>query len=151
MRVNWRMAKEYQKLLLWTPTGDKDLGGEELERREQNEVWTSLRLRNAELLKLREYRPFTSQIEINWSDLPKQGVIAVSRVIPTKDRGTEFRLLDLNSVPRPRTVGLLVRVTWKLFTNEKEEFEDPVEVDIPNEITLAQLLLDFEGADASQF
>jgi hypothetical protein len=49
MRVNWEMAKEYQKFWLWTRTGVKDLGDEELEGRDPNEVWTSLRHGNSGL------------------------------------------------------------------------------------------------------
>jgi hypothetical protein len=53
MRVNWRMAKECQKFWPWMPTGDRDLGDEELDGRERNEVWTNLRHRNAGQLELR--------------------------------------------------------------------------------------------------
>jgi hypothetical protein len=59
--TNWRMAREFQKFWLWTPTGDKDLGDEELEGRQPNEVWTSLRNRNAGLQELKEYRLFVGK------------------------------------------------------------------------------------------
>jgi hypothetical protein len=38
-RVNWRMEKETQKFWLCTQDGEKDLGNEELEDRDQTEVW----------------------------------------------------------------------------------------------------------------
>jgi hypothetical protein len=49
-------------------------------------------------------------------------------------------LKDIHSTPRPRDVGALIPVRWQLFTNEKEEVAPPVQVLIPNEITLSQLV-----------
>jgi hypothetical protein len=47
---NGRMEKEYQKFWLWTPKGEKDLGDEELEGRQPNEIWAILRTRNLTLM-----------------------------------------------------------------------------------------------------
>jgi hypothetical protein len=137
------MAKEYQKFSPWTPTGDKDLGDEEWDGRPSEKIWQSLGRRNPELRELKEYRLFTDQRELCWKDLPALKVTALPRVIPSDTRGTTVNLTDLNSVPRPRTVGPLVIVAWQQFTSEKEEFEAPVLVDVPNEITLEQLVADY--------
>jgi hypothetical protein len=49
-------------------------------------------------------------------------------------------MLDANAVSKPRIAGSLTRATWQLFTIEKIPYNEPVLVDIPSEITLAQLV-----------
>jgi hypothetical protein len=46
----------------------------------------------------------------------------------------------MNATPRPRTAGPLTRASWQLFTVDKTPVCEPVPVDVPNEITLAQLV-----------
>jgi hypothetical protein len=138
-KVNWGMAKEYQKFWLWTPDGENDLGDKEWDGRSPDEMWLSLSHKNSGLGELRDFRLFDEQRVLFWKDLPALKVTAVPKVIPSRDRGIEVRLMDLNSAPRPRSVGHLVRVTWQLFTRDKKEHGAGIEVDVPNEITLAQL------------
>jgi hypothetical protein len=47
--------------------------------------------------------------------------------------------MDTNGTPRPREVGPMVAVIWQLFTNNHEPIGQPVDAQVPNEITLAQL------------
>jgi hypothetical protein len=96
-RVKWKMGKEYQKFWLWTPAAENDLGDEEWDGRSAEEIWQCMRHRNCNLKELREYLLHTDQREICWKDLPVLKVTAVSRVIPSGDRGVEVRLIDINS------------------------------------------------------
>jgi hypothetical protein len=57
--------------------------------------------------------------------------------------GLKFRVIDINLATPMRTVRPQVRVTWQLFTKDKEAFQEPIEADVPNEISLAQLVANF--------
>jgi hypothetical protein len=64
-KVNWKMAKEYQKFWLWTPDGEKDLADEEWDGRSPDEMWLSLRHKNNGSEELREFRLFEGQRELS--------------------------------------------------------------------------------------
>jgi hypothetical protein len=49
----------------------------------------------------------------------------------------------MNSVPRTRDVGPLTQVSWQLFMNEIEPLEAPEVAQVPNEITLSQLVMSY--------
>jgi hypothetical protein len=51
---NWRMAREYQKFWLWTPTGEEDLGDEEWDGCSAEEMCQSLRRKNCGLAELKD-------------------------------------------------------------------------------------------------
>jgi hypothetical protein len=125
------------------PSGARDLGSEDLDNRTREEVWRSLQLRNPDVRNLGEYRMFCGQREINWSDLPQNEATLVPTVLPTGERGSEFKLVDHTNVPRPRLVGNLVRAAFQVCTMEKTPLDAVVPIDIPNEITLAQLVTYF--------
>jgi hypothetical protein len=142
-RVKWRLEKPAQKFWIWTSAGIKDFGNEDLENRTQEEVWSSLRRRNSFLRRYSEYQLFIGQNEVGWMDLPLVDLTVVLMVIPVGDRGVEFKLLDRNSVPRPREVGHLTRAAFQLFTAERTLIGDETTIDTPNEITLAQLVTSY--------
>jgi hypothetical protein len=70
-------------------------------------------------------------------------MILIPKVVPFVDRGTQFRLVDRNATLQPSSAGPLVHASWQLSTAEKTPVCEPVPVDIPNEITLAQLVSSF--------
>jgi hypothetical protein len=141
--VKWTLEIPSQKFWCWFPSDVRDLGNEDLEGRSREEVWHSFRLRNADLLEFGAYRMFCGQREINWSDLPQNEVTLVPTVISVFERGREFKLIDRLSVPRPRQVGHLTPAAFRVFTMEKTPIDVPAPMDIPNEITLAQLVTYF--------
>jgi hypothetical protein len=63
--------------------------------------------------------------------------------IPVTSRGNEFKIVDHTLVKRPREVGPLTDMSYRIFTIEKTQFSEPVEIFAPNEITLAQLVTYF--------
>jgi hypothetical protein len=63
--------------------------------------------------------------------------------IPVVDRGTEFPIGDHTTVKRLREVGPLTQMSYQIFTIEKTQFKEPVEIFAPNEISLAQLVTYF--------
>jgi hypothetical protein len=132
-----------QKFWCWFPSGARDLGNEDLDDRTREEVWQSLRLRNPDLQDFGAYSMFRGQREINWSDLPQNEVTLVPTVIPVVERGNEFKIVERNQVPQPRGVGHITRAAFQVFTMEKSPVDSPVLIDIPNEITLAQLVAHF--------
>jgi hypothetical protein len=64
-KVNWRMAREYEKFWLWTPTGEENLGDEEGDGRSAEKMWQSLRYKNCGLAELKECRLYTDRREIS--------------------------------------------------------------------------------------
>jgi hypothetical protein len=86
---------------------------------------------------------FCGQKEINWRDLPQNEVTMVPVVIPVGEHGRQFKLLDHSNVPRPRLEGNLTRAAFQVFTMEKTPIDSPTPIDIPDEITLAQLVSHF--------
>jgi hypothetical protein len=121
MRVKWTLDKPWQKFWPWTPADTKDLGDELLEGRDQAEVWTSLDQRNPTLGALEEYQLFAGQREVMWGELPLTGVTVVPELISVPERGTEFRLVEQNSVPKPRMVGPLIRADWEMPTSMPDQ------------------------------
>jgi hypothetical protein len=83
------------------------------------------------------------QDEVNWSNLPVNDLTIVPTVIPVVERGTEFAIVNQNTVRRPREVGRLTVMTYQVFTIEKTPFGEPVQIQAPNELTLAQLVTYF--------
>jgi hypothetical protein len=140
IHVSWRMERPYQKFRMWTTSEEIDLGDEALDGRPPVEMWASLKSRNPDLGKQTDYRMFVWQDEVGWVKLPVPNLVLVPESIPRAERGSVFHLVDLNSAPRPRSVGHLTQVSWQLSTNEQDPFSDPVVVSIPNEITLTQLV-----------
>jgi hypothetical protein len=51
--------------------------------------------------------------------------------------------MDHTIVKRPREVGPLIQMSYQIFTIEKTQFSEPVEIFAPNEISLAQLVTYF--------
>jgi hypothetical protein len=133
VRVSWKMQQAYQKFWLWMPKGEVDLG---------DEMWSSLRIRNTKhgLGEMADYRMCTDHCEILWTEIPALHVVLVPRVMPTPSRGIEVRMMNLNGVPRPREIGPMMEVTWQLITNDHKPLGQPVEIRVPKEITLAQLV-----------
>jgi hypothetical protein len=84
-----------------------------------------------------------SQREIQRSDLPQNDVTLIPTVNPPAERGQSFEIAKKNEVPRPRMVGRLTRAAFQVFTMEKTPVDNPTLIDIPNEITLAQLVTYF--------
>jgi hypothetical protein len=142
--VKWTLEQPSQKFWCWFPSGVRDLGNEDLDGRTREEVWQSLRTRNPGLHEFEAYRLFCGQREVQWSDLPRNDLTLVPTVIPPPaDRGSSFEIVKQNEVPRPRTVGQLIRAAFQVFTMEKTPIDSPTPIDIPNEITLAQLVTYF--------
>jgi hypothetical protein len=92
---------------------------------------------------LDEHRLFVKQDEMNWPNLPVLKLTVVPTVIPVVERGTEFAIVNQNTVLRPREVGRLTVMTCQVFTIEKTPFGEPVQIQAPNEITLTQLVTYF--------
>jgi hypothetical protein len=65
IRIKWALDAQSQKFWCWKPSGIKDLGNEELDGRSKEEIWRSLRRRNADLREFGEYRMFEGQSEVN--------------------------------------------------------------------------------------
>jgi hypothetical protein len=101
LKVKWTLDAPTQKFWCWTPSGVKDFGSEELDGRSREEIWQSLRARNAGLGEFGEYRMFEGQNEVNWSNLPIIDLTLVPTVIPVTERGTEFHIVDHTKVLRP--------------------------------------------------
>jgi hypothetical protein len=72
--------------------------------------------------------------------LPMQDVVIVLIEIPVVSRGRDFKIVDHRSVNRIREVGPMTKMTYQIFTMEKNPIGDPVEIFAPNEISLAQLV-----------
>jgi hypothetical protein len=142
-KVTWTLNKPTQKFWCWRPSGVRDMGEEELENRTREEVWRSLQVRNPDLREIGDYRMYEGQREVNWSDLPIADLTLVPTVIPVVERGTESHIVNQTTVPRPRNVGRLMHMAFQIFTMEKTPVCEPVEIDAPNEITLAQLVAYF--------
>jgi hypothetical protein len=139
-KVSWKMGQAKQVFQLWTTDGVRDIGEEVIQGRSYQEVWQDIRAAHPGLENFEDYQMFIGQDPVQWSDLPRPGVVLVPKVIPQVDRGIQFRLVDANAVVPPREVGPLVRASWQVFTAEKSSVCETVQVDIPNEITLAQLV-----------
>jgi hypothetical protein len=120
-----------------------DLGEENLTGRSKEDIWRTLKARNVFLNSIGEYKLYVGQKEIQWSDLPVLNATFVSNPFLVPFRGSEFKLSDTHRVPRPRVVGPLTAVTYQLFTMEKEQVGDPVNISVPNEISLSQLVTYF--------
>jgi hypothetical protein len=138
IRAKWTLNAPTQKFWLWKPSGRVDMGSEEWDGRSTEEIWRSLQRRNADLRDFGEYRLYVKQDEVNWSNLT-----VVPTVIPVFERGTEFAIVNRNTVPEPRDVGRLTVMTFQVFTIEKTPFGEPVQILAPNELTLAQLVTYF--------
>jgi hypothetical protein len=145
------LDKPTQKFWCWKPSGIKDLGNEELDDRSREEVWRGLQLRNPELKEFEDYRMFEGQREVGWSDLPIADLTVVPKVIQVVERGSEFRIVDHATVPRPRNVGRLTPMEFQIFTMEKTMYYGPVSILAPNEISLAQLVAYFILPEKSLF
>jgi hypothetical protein len=86
---------------------------------------------------------FVGQREVKWSALPCVGVVLVSFDIPTGERRSNVSVQESSGVRPSRKVGLLTRVTLQLFTMAHEPITEETDVEVANEITLGQLVLEF--------
>jgi hypothetical protein len=87
---------------------------------------------------------FCGQRKNQWSDLPQNDVTLVPTAIhPPADRGHSFRIVKQNDGPRHRSAGRLTRAAFQVFTMGKTLVDSPTPIDIPNEITLSQLVTYF--------
>jgi hypothetical protein len=143
IRVQITLDTPMQKFWLWQYSGLKDLGSEDLDGRTRDQIWGSIQLRNPEVKAPREYRLFRGQEEVRWEDLPVQDLTLVPINIPLGNRGTEFKIVDHLSVKRPREVGPLVQMSYQIFTIEKTQSSEPIDIYAPNEISLPQLVTYF--------
>jgi hypothetical protein len=142
IKVKVTLSTPIQKFWLWQPSGIKDLGTEELDGRSKDQVWEAIQIRNPEIRRFEDYRMYRGQEEVQWSNLPVIDLTLVPNDI-WADRGREFRIVDCTQIKRPREVGPLTQMSYQIFTIEKTQFSEPVEIFAPNEISLAQLLTYF--------
>jgi hypothetical protein len=143
IRVTWTRENHREKFWMWTPDGEIDLGDEELDNQPAEEMFRSLKSRNQDVGKRTRYLLFVGNVQIHWTDLPKDHAILVPRGIPVATREASCSFKDLNASSKPRTVSLLVPTKWQLFTNEKEESGPLVDARVPNETTPTQLVAGF--------
>jgi hypothetical protein len=143
IRVKVTLDTPMQKFWLWQPSGLRDIGSEDLDGQSREEIWESIQIRSPDVRSFGEYLMYRRQEEIQWRDLPVIDLTLVPTNIPVSDRGTEFAIVNHTTVKPPREVGPLTPMKFQIFTIEKMEFSEPVDILAPNEISLAQLVTYF--------
>jgi hypothetical protein len=143
MKVKVTLDTPMQKFWLWQPSGVRDLGSEDLDGRSREEIWECIQIRHPDVRSFGEYRLYRGQDEVQWRDLPVLDVTLVPTNIPVVNRGLEFKIVEHTTVKRPREVGPRTQMSYQIFTIEKTQFSEPVEIFTPNEISLAQLVACF--------
>jgi hypothetical protein len=143
LRVQVTLDSPVQRFYVWQTGTRFDMGDLELIGRSRDEIWQTLRSRNPLLRLLPEYRLFNGQEEISWENLPVPNLTLVPTVIPVGHRGTEFKIVDRPRVNRPREYGPLTRMSYQVFTIENTPVGERMDIQAPNEITLAQLVAFF--------
>jgi hypothetical protein len=143
LKVQITLDTPMQKFWLWQAATQYDLGSEDLDGRPRDQIWEALKLKNPLLKNFRDYRMFKGQEEVSWEDLPVCDTILVPREIPVVSRGVGFKCSDYRKTPRLRTVGPLTQMSYQIFTIEKTPVGEPIEIQAPNEISLAQLVTFF--------
>jgi hypothetical protein len=127
--------------------GTQDLGTEDLDGRSPQEIWRNISSRTQGLGELADYSLFQGQQELSWNNLPSFDATFVRKLIAVGDRGADFKLVDRNQAPLPRKVASLVRVGCQLLIAERAMYGDQMEFDVPNEITLPQLVAHYIAND----
>jgi hypothetical protein len=143
LRVKVSLDSQVQRFRVWQSGTMYDLGEETLTGRSKEDIWRTLKARNPLLNSIGEYKLYVGQNEIQWSNLPALNVTIVSNPFLVPFRGSEFKLSERFRVPKPREVGPLTAMTYQLFTMEKDQVEEPVDILAPNEISLGQLITHF--------
>jgi hypothetical protein len=138
IRVQVTLDTPMQKFWLWQHSGIRDLGSEDLDGRTREQIWEAIQIRNPDIRNFRDCKLYKGQEEVQWRDLPVRDLTLVPINIPVINRGLEFKIVDHTTVKRPREVGPLTQMSYQIFTIEKSQFSQPVEIFAPNEISLAQ-------------
>jgi hypothetical protein len=63
--------------------------------------------------------------------------------MPAPHKGDAVMLADLVGLQPTRRVGPMINASWKPFSCSREEVSAKVEVEIPHEISLGQVVLNF--------
>jgi hypothetical protein len=140
LRVKISLDQPVQRFRVWQNGVMYDLGEENITGRSKEDIWKSLKARNPPLNTIGEYKLYVGQNEIQWSDLPALNATLVSNPFMVPFRGMDFKLSERYRTPKVREVAPLTAATYQLFTIEKEAIGEPVDIQIPNEISLSQLV-----------
>jgi hypothetical protein len=134
LEARWEVGVPMLRFYLWTNEGEIELGEEDTKNYSIDQVWLALQTNNPGKLKEhRMHKLHDGDRELMWVDLrvPKATIVLNKRVI-----------LGLSDRTKPlRTAGPMFGTSWHLFAPDGDVFSERVDIWIPEEIKLAQLIV----------